>query len=93
MKKILRELYLIPVYMYKCLISPFTAPCCRYTPSCSTYFVEAVKKFGVIRGSIMGGIRILRCSNRFLGGPDPVPDHWSFRQIRSDWIAYRKPRD
>lgn len=55
--------------------------------------MEVVRKFGVIRGSIMGGIRILRCSSRFLGGPDPVPDHWSFKQIRSDWIAYRKPRD
>lgn len=93
MKNILRELYLIPVYLYKGLISPFTGPCCRYTPSCSIYFMQAVHRFGIIKGSIMGAVRILRCRNSFLGGPDPVPEDWSFKRIRSDWIAYRKPKD
>lgn len=89
MKNILKELFLIPVYLYKGLISPFTGPCCRYTPSCSTYFVEAVRKFGIIKGSIMGSARILRCRKGFLGGPDPVPDTWSFKEIRNTWIMYR----
>ena len=93
MKRLLREIYLIPVYLYKGLISPFTGPCCRYTPSCSVYFMQAVQRFGIIKGSIMGAVRILRCRNSFLGGPDPVPETWSLKQIRSDWIAYRKPKE
>ena len=87
--KILRELYLIPVYIYKLLISPFTGPCCRYTPSCSIYMMEAVKKYGIIKGTIMGTARLLRCRKSFLGGPDPVPDEWSWQRIKSDWEAYR----
>lgn len=89
MKKIIRELYLIPVYLYKGLISPFTGPCCRYMPSCSTYFLQAVQKFGVIKGTIMGTARLLRCRKSFLGGPDPVPDTWSWKQIRNDWECYK----
>ena len=88
-KRYLRELFLIPVYLYKGLISPFTGPCCRYTPSCSTYFLGCVKRFGIIKGSIMGGVRILRCSKHFLGGPDPVPETWSWKRIANDWRAYR----
>ena len=87
--KILRELYLIPVYMYKLLLSPFIGPCCRYTPSCSIYMMQSVKKHGIIKGTIMGLARLCRCRKSFLGGPDPVPDEWSWERIRSDWKAYR----
>ncbi len=89
MKKILRELYLIPVYLYKGLISPFTGPCCRYTPSCSTYFLQSVQRFGIIKGSIMGTARLLRCRKSFLGGPDPVPDEWSWKIIKDTWKSYK----
>ena len=66
-------------------------PCkCRYTPSCSSYFEKAVMRFGIIRGSIMGTARILRCSRFFLGGLDEVPDKWSFSSIRNGFIIYRK---
>ena len=92
-KDITRNLYLIPVYLYKGLISPFTGPCCRYTPSCSVYMMESVKKHGIIKGTIMGTARLLRCRRSFLGGPDPVPDEWSWARIRSDWIAYKKPKN
>ena len=88
-KSYARELFLIPVYLYKGLISPFTGPCCRYTPSCSTYFLGCVKRFGIVKGSIMGTARLLRCSKRFLGGPDPVPSAWSWKRIVNDWKAYR----
>ncbi len=91
--KLLRQIYLIPVYLYKALISPFTGPCCRYTPSCSVYMMQAVMRFGIIKGTIMGTARLLRCRPSFLGGPDPVPDEWSWKRIKSDWTAYRRPRD
>ena len=91
--KFLRQLYLIPVYIYRGLISPFGGPCCRYTPSCSGYFLEAVLKFGVIKGTIMGTARLLRCRNAFFGGPDPVPDEWSWQIIKNDWRIRRKPKN
>ncbi len=90
---ILRQIYLIPIYIYKGIISPFSGPSCRYSPSCSSYFLEAVLKFGIAKGSIMGLARIGRCRNAFFGGPDPVPDVWSWKEIKKQYKVRRKPRD
>jgi putative membrane protein insertion efficiency factor len=57
---------------YKSWISPFLPPSCRFTPSCSTYAMEAVEKYGAVRGSWMGFTRILRCQPFCKGGHDPV---------------------
>ncbi len=57
---------------YKSWISPFLPPSCRFTPSCSTYAMEAVEKYGATRGSWMGFTRILRCQPFCKGGHDPV---------------------
>lgn len=93
MKDVIRNIYLVPVYLYRVLISPLLGSGkCRYTPSCSSYFVTAVKRFGIIKGSVMGWARILRCHNGFLGGPDEVPDTWSWKSIKDGWIIYRKHR-
>lgn len=91
-KNLIREIFLIPVYLYKGLISPFAGPCCRYVPSCSSYFVQAVRRHGVIKGSILGFARLFRCRRSFLGGPDEVPDTFSFKEIRDRHRLYRKPR-
>jgi putative membrane protein insertion efficiency factor len=58
--------------LYKTWLSPFLPPSCRFTPSCSTYAMQAVEKYGVIRGSSMGFWRILRCQPFCKGGHDPV---------------------
>lgn len=92
MKHLVRNLFLIPVYFYRGVISGFIGPCCRYTPSCSSYFVEAVLRFGIIKGSIMGCARILRCRKAFLGGPDPVPEEWNWKEIKDAYTIYRKPK-
>ncbi len=92
-KRALRQLFLIPVYIYKGVISPFTGPCCRYVPSCSSYFVEAVLKHGIIKGTILGLARLFRCTGRYLGGPDPVPEEFSFTEIRASYRRYRKRKD
>ncbi|HEX4424118.1 MAG TPA: membrane protein insertion efficiency factor YidD [Terriglobales bacterium] len=57
---------------YKWLISPMLAPACRYTPTCSEYAMEAVERFGTIRGTWMAMGRVLRCHPFVKGGYDPV---------------------
>ncbi len=61
------------VYLYKILISPILPKSCIYTPSCSTYSVEAIKKFGPIKGFFYSVKRIVSCNPFSKGGFDPVP--------------------
>ena len=56
---------------YQYLISPMLGPRCRFEPTCSTYFIESVRKYGAIRGSLRGMWRIVRCNPWFPGGYDP----------------------
>jgi len=58
--------------LYKTLISPFLPPACRFEPTCSTYMIQAVEKYGAIKGTWMGVKRILRCQPFCKGGYDPV---------------------
>ncbi|MDD4489643.1 MAG: membrane protein insertion efficiency factor YidD [Paludibacter sp.] len=73
MKKILRYIFLIPVYFYKYAISPLKAPSCRYTPTCSQYAIEAVMKHGIFKGGWLSIKRILSCHPWGGSGYDPVP--------------------
>ena len=57
---------------YKWLISPLLPPSCRYVPTCSEYALEAVERYGAIRGTVMAGWRVLRCHPLAKGGYDPV---------------------
>jgi uncharacterized protein len=58
---------------YRLVISPALAPACRFEPSCSVYAEEAIRRFGVGRGSYLALRRLLRCHPFAPGGPDPVP--------------------
>ena len=58
--------------LYKTLISPFLPPACRFTPTCSEYAMEAVGKYGALKGTWLGVKRILRCQPFCKGGYDPV---------------------
>jgi len=62
---------LIKVYQYT--ISPLLGPVCRYTPSCSVYSVEALKKYGPLKGSWLSIKRIISCNPWGGHGHDPVP--------------------
>ena len=56
---------------YQVLLSPLLGPNCRFTPTCSTYMIEAVRKYGFLRGSLKGVRRISRCHPWNEGGHDP----------------------
>jgi len=57
---------------YKCLVSPWLPPSCRYVPTCSEYAIEALDRYGTLRGSWMAAMRLLRCHPFAKGGYDPV---------------------
>jgi putative membrane protein insertion efficiency factor len=57
---------------YKWAISPMFPPACRYVPTCSEYAMEAVERYGALRGGLMALLRLLRCHPFAHGGYDPV---------------------
>ena len=70
MKKVLIK----AVKFYRHYISPYKGgACCRFTPTCSEYAIEAIEKYGGIKGSYLAIRRILRCHPFGKGGYDPVP--------------------
>lgn len=73
LRKLVVWLLLLPIYFYKGAISPLTPPSCRFTPSCSTYAIEAIRRHGPLRGLYLAIRRILRCHPWGRSGYDPVP--------------------
>ena len=73
LRKLVIWLLLLPIYFYKGAISPLTPPSCRFTPSCSTYAIEALRKYGPFKGLYLAVRRILRCHPWGGSGYDPVP--------------------
>ena len=69
MKKLLTRL----VLFYRKNISPLRPPCCRFVPTCSEYALEALEKYGALKGSWLALRRFLKCHPFHKGGYDPVP--------------------
>jgi uncharacterized protein len=74
-----RRVAVLPIRAYQRVLSPLMAPRCRYYPSCSDYAVEAVQRFGILRGAVLAAWRLLRCNPWSRGGFDPVEDQRLFR--------------
>jgi len=69
----LKQLLILIIKIYKIFISPLLPSSCRFYPTCSSYALEAIERFGAFEGSILVIKRILRCHPFNPGGYDPVP--------------------
>jgi putative membrane protein insertion efficiency factor len=84
---------LAPVRVYQRLISPALPARCKYEPSCSSYAIESLRSYGVVRGSILAGWRLLRCNPWSHGGYDPVDAQTLFRRRTEEVDSPKPPRE
>ncbi|HJG37378.1 MAG TPA: membrane protein insertion efficiency factor YidD [Enorma phocaeensis] len=70
---LLRRAAVMPIRFYQRFISPLLPASCIYRPTCSQYAVQAIERYGVIRGFLLALRRIMRCNPLHSGGYDPVP--------------------
>jgi uncharacterized protein len=62
------------VQLYRTMISPLRPASCRFTPTCSQYAVDALQEYGLIRGSWLATVRLVKCGPWHRGGWDPIPE-------------------
>jgi uncharacterized protein len=72
----LKKVFLSVIRFYQIVISPLKPPSCRFYPTCSHYGLEAVERFGALKGGWLAIKRILKCHPFHPGGVDPVPEKW-----------------
>ena len=88
-----RAIVVAPVRFYQRFVSPALPQRCKYHPSCSHYAVTAVRQYGILRGLILAGWRLLRCNPFSHGGFDPVPDRFTLRVGPVDPAEYHRHRE
>jgi len=88
---LVRRIALAPIRFYMRFISPLTPRHCKYLPTCSEYAVHAVRDYGVLRGFVLAGWRLLRCNPWSHGGYDPVSDQTLFKRRESSASAASPP--
>ena len=69
----MRSVLIALIKVYQWTLSPFVGFHCRFSPTCSQYAIEAITKYGVLKGMFLGTKRIARCHPWCAGGHDPVP--------------------
>ena len=82
-----RSIAVFPIRLYQRVLSPAFGSRCRYYPSCSEYAAQAITRFGILRGLILAGWRLLRCNPWSHGGVDLVEDQRLFKPPRPARIA------
>ncbi|MEP1096550.1 MAG: membrane protein insertion efficiency factor YidD [Cyclobacteriaceae bacterium] len=73
MKKVIRQIFILPIQLYQAVVSPYFPSTCRFTPTCSHYAKDAIIKYGIFKGTWLGIKRIGRCHPWGGSGHDPVP--------------------
>ena len=68
----LRRVAVAPIVAYQRLLSPALPRRCKYEPTCSAYAVQSIEQYGILRGLVLAGWRLLRCNPWSHGGHDPV---------------------
>ena len=76
----LKGILVAPIRLYQRTLSPALPARCKYHPSCSEYAVQAVRRYGVMRGVVLAGWRLLRCNPWTQGGVDFVEDQTLFHK-------------
>ena len=71
----IKKFLLTSIRAYQLIISPWTLPSCRFTPTCSEFARQAIDTFGVVRGLVLTTRRLLRCHPFHAGGYDPVDNY------------------
>jgi putative membrane protein insertion efficiency factor len=75
----MKVLMILPIRFYQLAISPLMAPHCRFYPTCSAYALEAISRFGAVKGAYLAWHRLIRCHPWNEGGLDLVPEIFSIR--------------
>jgi putative membrane protein insertion efficiency factor len=74
-----RQAVVAPIRAYQLLIAPLFGSRCKFYPSCSEYAAQAIGRFGILRGLVLAGWRLLRCNPWSHGGLDPVENQQLFK--------------
>lgn len=83
----MKYIFIFLIKLYKKFISPLFPPKCKYYPSCSSYALTAIRRFGAIRGSLLALWRILRCNPWSMGGIDYVPEKFTFKVKKNNCLC------
>jgi uncharacterized protein len=78
----LRTVAIAPIRFYQRFVSPALPARCKYAPTCSAYGAQAIREYGILRGLVLAGWRLLRCNPWSHGGWDPVSDQRLFAPRR-----------
>ena len=73
MSKLINFIFILPIKIYQILLSPLIGPSCRFNPTCSHYAIQAISKYGALKGLYLALKRIIRCHPWGESGNDPVP--------------------
>ena len=83
----MRYLGIAAVWAFRFTVRPFLAGQCKYHPSCSQYAIDAFREFGLFKGTVLAGWRLLRCNPLSRGGYDPVEAQTLFKHHRREMPA------
>lgn len=86
----MKYLFINLIRLYRRFISPLFPARCKYHPTCSRYAIDAIERFGAVRGIMLACWRLLRCNPWSMGGIDYVPEKFTFKVKKYDYFSEEK---